>query len=95
MRSSAICRLILGCGILFAAQVWAAEPIQPIPPWSGLAPGETNEAIVRATAAVQAAAAGVPVLPSLVGDRTIVRMRRGNRANLSVSLLVCVLSLCL
>lgn len=36
-----------GCGILISAQVWAAEPIQPIPLWPGLAPGETNAAPVE------------------------------------------------
>ena len=42
MKSKAFRWFNLGCGILFTAQVWAAEPIHPIPLWPGRAPGETN-----------------------------------------------------
>ena len=42
MKFSAIGWLSLGCGILFSAQVWAAEPGKLIPLWPGRAPGETN-----------------------------------------------------
>jgi acetyl esterase/lipase len=42
MKLTARRRLNLGCGILFTAQVWAAEPIKPIPLWPDRAPGETN-----------------------------------------------------
>lgn len=42
MKLTPIRWLNLGCGILFTAQVWAAQPIEPIPLWPGRAPGETN-----------------------------------------------------
>ena len=42
MKFAAIRWLNLACGILFTAQVWAAQPIKPIPLWPDRAPGETN-----------------------------------------------------
>ena len=42
MKFTAIRWLNLGCGIFFTAQVWAAQPSEPIPLWPGRAPGETN-----------------------------------------------------
>ncbi len=42
MKFAAIRWLNLGCGILFTAHVWAAQPIKPIPLWPDRAPGETN-----------------------------------------------------
>lgn len=40
MKSTGIRSFTLGC--VFASQVWAAQPIEPIPLWPGRAPGETN-----------------------------------------------------
>lgn len=42
MKFTAIGWLNLGCGILFTAHAWAAQPIKPIPLWPDRAPGETN-----------------------------------------------------
>jgi acetyl esterase/lipase len=42
MKLTAIAAGNLACGLLLAAQVWAAESSNPIPLWPGRAPGETN-----------------------------------------------------
>jgi acetyl esterase/lipase len=42
MNFKAIRSFNLGCAVLFSVQVWAVEPVNPIPLWPGRAPGETN-----------------------------------------------------
>jgi acetyl esterase/lipase len=42
MKLTSIGWLSLGCEILFTAQIWAAQPIKPIPLWPDRTPGETN-----------------------------------------------------
>jgi len=42
MKFTAIRWLNLGCGLLLAGRIWAAETGQPIRLWPGQAPGETN-----------------------------------------------------
>jgi len=64
MKSPVTVWLNLGCGILFTAQVWAAEPVQTISLWPGLAPGATNAVATEhdTTRPTDALIAGKPII---------------------------------
>lgn len=76
VKFTAIRWLHLGCGILFTAQVWAAQPIKPIPLWPDRAPGETNTVSTERNTSKP----GV----GLVGGRPIIRL--GNVSQPSITI---------
>jgi acetyl esterase/lipase len=92
MKSPAIRWLSLGCGILFTAQVWAAEPIQPIPLWPDRVPGETNAVPTEhdTTKPSDALIAGKPVIRlGNVSQPSITIYRSPADKNTGTAVIVC------